>query len=170
MAAPFDLEASTQKLGKLSSPLLQSDRLVHISLKTKELFVVTRPLLQPAAGGKKLVVGGLGRVLTRPFLQSHGSLRFGSAAGGCCVCDSQNASGGILYKSLGFVYATRSGRRAGWLCSQDRSQAYPFAISACGRAGSLFHCSSVGSLPWGCDQKDVRNVRMGSWHSWLSSW
>lgn len=143
--------------GKLLSPLLQSGRLLDISLKTGEIFELTHPLLQPAERGKKLVVYRLGPVLTSPLLQSRGLLPSGSAEGECCVCNSQGVFGGILYKSVGCVHASLSGRRAGWLGSQDQPQAFPFATSACRRAGILFPCNIVGSLSGGFHGQDARN-------------
>jgi len=132
-----------------------------------ELFGVTRPFLQSGEGGKKLLVCWLERVLTHPFLQSHGPWRFGSTGGGCYVRDSWGGPGDIFCSSLGVAYASRSDMRAGWPCSQDPLQAFPFATSACGRADSLSHRNISDSLHEDQEQTDAHNVFMESQSSWL---
>ena len=82
-------------------------------MESEELFGVTRPFLQSAGAGRKLLVCLLERVLTRPFLQSPGSWRFGSIEGGCYVVDNRGDPGDIFCSSLGVAYASRSDMRAG---------------------------------------------------------
>jgi hypothetical protein len=129
-------------------------------LESAKLFGVTRPFLQSAGGGKKLLVCLLERVLTRPFLQSPESWRFGSIGGGCYVVDNRGGPGGIFCSSLDVAYASPSDMLAGWPCSQGRFQAFPFATSACGRAGSLSHRNIADSLHEDQEQTGTHNVRM----------
>ena len=135
-----------------------------------ELFGVTRPFLQSAGGGKKLLVCLLERVSTRPFLQSHGPWRFGSIEGGCYVLDNRGDPGDIFCSSPGVAYASRSDMLAGWPCNHHRLQAFPFATSACGRAGSLCHRNIADSLHEDRVQTDAHNARMESQSSWLPPW
>lgn len=129
-------------------------------MESARLFGVTRPFLQSAGAGRKLLVCLLERVLTRPFLQSPGSWRFGSIEGGCYVFDNRGDPGDIFCSSLGVAYASPSDMLAGWPCSHHPLRAFPFATSVCGRAGSLFHRNIADSLHEDLEQTGAHNVRM----------
>jgi hypothetical protein len=72
----------------------------------------------------------------------------------------KGAPGGIFCSSLDVAYASPSDMLAGWPCSQGRFQAFPFATSACGRAGSLSHRNIADSLHEDQEQTGTHNVRM----------
>ena len=135
-------------------------------MESTALFGVTSPFLQSAEGGKKLLVCLLERVLTRPFLQSPWSWRFGRLGGACYVGDNRGGPGDILCSSLDVAHASRSDMLAGLPCSQGRLRAFPFATSACGRAGSLCHRNIADSLHEGREQTSAHSVRTGSLSSW----
>jgi hypothetical protein len=129
---------------------LQLDEHLFKSLKSNELFALTRPSLQAVAHGReqdsnfRFLFQKV--ALTRPSLQLRFGIGFFGIFGACgFVPHTSNVALSSFASTVGFDFARLSGNPAYWLGSRGRSQVFAAATNSFWHVGTQSFRNSAGS-------------------------